>query len=231
MVKREENFYTELKNYFKSKNLTQNDIAERLGVSVVAVNMLLNGRRNFGSVTARKWADTFGFSAMWLMTGEGKMMQEDNVAPVTPNVYLAPLVTKYAYAGYLAGYGDSDYMETLPKYPFIVDHDPHGSYYAFEVRGDSMDDGTDRSIKDGSVVLCRVVDKGLWQDTMLHIHKWVFVCVTDDGILIKRIKEHDVERGILVLESLNPAYNDINISVNEVRSIMNVVQVSYRPIF
>lgn len=231
MKKNEENFYNLLKSYFKGQGLTQNDIAERLGVSVVMVNMMLNGRRDFGKKTAMAWAEAFGLSPMWLMTGEGEMLADaGNAVASQPMVYYAPLVSKYAYAGYCRGFGDDGYLDTLPKYPFFVDHQPHGEYYAIEVKGDSMDDGSDRSIKDGSICLCRLIAPELYKDNALHLNRWVFVIVTSDGILIKRIKEHDVESGTLILESLNPTYSNIEVKLADIKAVLNVVQVTHTPV-
>ena len=230
MKKNLENFHDTLKNHFKGLGMTQNDIADALGISVVMVNNLLNGKRNFGKQSALKWSEAFGLNPLWLITGEGNMLQCNSDADIiTPNVYMAPLITRYAYAGVTHGWGDNEYFDTLPKYPFVVDHDPHGQYYAIEVRGDSMDDGTDRSIKEGSICLCRYISPDLYQDSTLHYNRWVFAIVTDDGILLKRIKEHDTERGTITITSNNPAYPDQCISMQHVKAIMNVVQVSHTP--
>ena len=223
-------FHDSLKNYFKGLGMTQNDIAERLGISVVMVNNLVNGKRNSGKQSAIKWSEEFGLSAIWLMTGEGNMLQSENEGEViAPNVYLAPLIGKYAYAGVTHGWGDNEYIDTLPKYPFVVDHDPHGQYYAIEVRGDSMDDGTDRSIKEGSICLCRYISPELYKDASLHYNRWVFAIVTADGILLKRITHHDINAGTITISSNNPAYADQTIQLDDVKAIMNVVQVSHTP--
>ncbi|MDO5430656.1 MAG: peptidase S24, partial [Parabacteroides sp.] len=71
----------------------------------------------------------------------------------------------YAYAGYLCGYADAEYIETLPTIPFIVDHEAHGHYIAFEVRGDSMNDGTEESYLEGDRLLCREIKRELWIDS------------------------------------------------------------------
>lgn len=66
-----------LVKFFKEKGLTQEDIAARLCVSQAHVNQLLNGKTLFGKKTAAKWADVFGISAAWLLTGDGKMLTND----------------------------------------------------------------------------------------------------------------------------------------------------------
>lgn len=136
-----------------------------------------------------------------------------------------PLVNQYAYAGYLCGYADKEYMESLPSIPFITDQEGHGSYVAFEVRGDSMNDGTEDSYLEGDRLLCREIQRHLWASSKLHIRKWDFVIVHTEGVLVKRITDHDVERGILTIHSLNSMYPDRQIPLNEVYQIFNVIEL------
>ena len=61
-------FIEKLKKYFSNKKMTQDDVAERLQVSRVRVNNLLNAKRPFGGNVALQWQDAFGIDALWLMT-------------------------------------------------------------------------------------------------------------------------------------------------------------------
>ncbi len=82
----DENFYIQLKLFFKRKNITQQQIASRLGVSQTYVNSLLCGKRNFGRKSAQEWQDAFGISMIWLLTGEGEMMARGAAAVNTINI-------------------------------------------------------------------------------------------------------------------------------------------------
>lgn len=82
----DENFYIQLKLFFKQKNITQQQIASRLGVSQTYVNSLLCGKRNFGRKSAQEWQDAFGISMIWLLTGEGDMMARGAAAVNTINI-------------------------------------------------------------------------------------------------------------------------------------------------
>ncbi len=70
----DENFYIQLKLFFKKKGITQQQIADRLGVSQAYIYQLLCGRTAFGKGTASKFQDIYGLSAAWLLTGEGEML-------------------------------------------------------------------------------------------------------------------------------------------------------------
>lgn len=166
----------------------------------------------------------------WISEEKGDMLKKENEAiPLSPShIINVPLVNQYAYAGYLSGYSDAEYIESLPTIPFIVDHEAQGHYIAFEVRGDNMNDGTEESFLEGDRLLCREIKRELWADSKLHIRKWDFVIVHKDGILIKRILDHNVEEGTITIHSLNPIYPDRVINLAEVYQIFNVIEF-WRP--
>lgn len=62
-----------IRSYLESKGLTQNDVAEKLGITQGAVSAYYRGKP-FGKNAARKWAEVFGFRENWLRTGEGPML-------------------------------------------------------------------------------------------------------------------------------------------------------------
>lgn len=166
----------------------------------------------------------------WLLTGEGTMLKSDkpedsSAAPFVPERHvLVPVVSAYARAGYLTGYADPEYIQALPTIDFTPEHEMHGHYVAFEVKGDSMDDGSKEGYIDGELVICREVGRHLWQHDKLHINKRDFVIVCSDGILIKRIADHDVAAHQITIHSLNPEYPDRVIDLAEVLQIFSVVE-------
>ena len=146
--------------------------------------------------------------------------------PLNQNYIInVPLVNQFAQAGYLCGFQDAGYIATLPTIPFIIDHEAKGNYVAFEVRGDSMNDGTEESYLEGDRLLCREIAPYLWAESKLHIRKWDFVIVHEDGILVKRIIDHNVENHTITIHSLNDMYPDRVIDLAEVRQIFNVIEL------
>lgn len=219
-----------LKSYFKNEGLSQAKLAEILGISQPAVGALLNGKTPFGKKTATTWAEKFGLNASWLLIGEGEMLKtaplksDAHEKPIDEFVYV-PMVPVRAKAGYLVGFGDREYIDTLPTIPVITDRTFHGKYRCFEVEGDSMDDGTRDALCERDIVMAREVKKELWQ-YKLHFRDWDFVIVHKDGILIKRIINHDVERGIITCHSLNPMFGpDFTVNLSEVYELYNVIKI------
>ena len=137
-----------------------------------------------------------------------------------------PFVNQYVHAGYLRGFSDDTYLSKLPRIPWIVDKEYKGSYMAFEVKGDSMDDGTKDSYIAGDILLCREISHDLWATSKLHFRKWDFVIAhKTDGIIVKRIIEHKVDKATIKVHSLNDQFHDYDINLKDVLKIFNVVKV------
>lgn len=214
-------------------NLKAPTFAENIGVKYQRIFDLQKGKvKKISSSLANDIISKYGqFNLTWLLTGEGEMLNtpnqpSDEASPIDePIILRVPLVSQYAQAGYLCGYADAAYMATLPTIPYIVDHEAQGHYVAFEVKGDSMNDGTEDAILEGDRLLCREIMPHLWADSKLHIRKWDFVIVHTEGILVKRIINHDVENHTITIHSLNSMYPDKIINLSDVKQIFNVIEL------
>ena len=208
-----------------------NALCKACGIKQGTMSNIVSGRMSkpsFEVISAI--VDNSNVSSDWLLLGKGSMLKsdinnKDEVKAVKPeNVMMVPLVSQYAHAGYMSGFADNGYMDSLPKVPFPMDEEHHGEYVCFEVRGDSMDDGMRHSYAQGDIVLCRNVDRLYWQKK-LHFKQWnAFVIVHKEGIVLKQIVAHDVEKGIITVHSYNPYYEDFDIDLRDVYQILNVVK-------
>jgi len=60
----------------------------------------------------------------------------------------------------------------------------------------------------------------------LHYKKWFFIIVNEqDGIIIKQITAHNVEKKTITIHSLNEMYPDKVLHLAEIKQIYNVVQM------
>ena len=199
------------------------DIAESMGYAKNTLSEYLNNKRAVSDAFLKKFYESFPKAAKVRKSDPFANGQAIDMG--SSLVMMVPLVSKYAYAGYQAGYGDDEYIEELPKVPFLVDKEYKGIYRAFEVKGDSMDNGLSGSYKEGFIVLGREIGKDLWRDKF-HLRKWKnFIVVTKkDGVLIKEISKHDTEKGIITLHSLNPQFPDVDYKLNNVNQLFNVIK-------
>lgn len=211
------------------------DFAKKLGVGKSYVSEIKNNKRTLTPTFVEQIYNTFPiFSRAWLLSGAGKMLDANpnsEAIPTLPVGWLnVPVVPATAQAGYLSGYGDPVYIEALDTMPFPVDKHYKGRYMCFEVRGDSMDDGSSDAIISGDFVLGREIPQHLWHDYKLHYRRYrAFVIVTrEEGVIIKQITGHDVDNHTVTLHSLNPLFTDYEVDLSEVLEIYNVVQVTRR---
>ena len=66
-----------LREFLSSQKLTQQEVADILGIMQTNVSALLRGERNFGKKMAERWSNAFGLRVNWLLTGEGPMFDTD----------------------------------------------------------------------------------------------------------------------------------------------------------
>lgn len=209
-----------------SKGMKQGRFADFVGVDRSNFSKILKGNYPCGDGVVNKIVLATGVNKQWLLTGEGDMYTPRQVNEVSYGdliIMNVPLVSRYAYDDYLNNYLDDDYVNRLPKFP-ISKGGEQGRYIAFEMEGDSMIDDTDRYVE-GAILLCREIPKSLWGQITQYMKKWDFVIVHKEGILIKRVVNHDVENHRLTLHSLNPLYSDRVVNLVDVRQIFNVVKL------
>lgn len=106
---------------------------------------------------------------------------------------LISLVPVKASAGYLNGYGDTEYVETLPT--IRMPNLGTGTHRAFEIKGSSMNP----TFHNKSVVI------GRWVESFDEIKdRRIYVVITKEyGIVAKRVLNRIDERGVLTLISDN----------------------------
>jgi len=98
-----------------------------------------------------------------------------------------------ARAGYLDGYSDPEYMETLPS--FSMPMLKNGTFRCFEIKGNSMS----TTIHDGDYLFGKYVDNF---DDILDGRIYVIIS-KNDGIVVKRVINRIRESGKLILKSDN----------------------------
>ena len=221
-----------LTNARNGRNNISTDIVMELCRLYEQVNpdYILTGKGSMlttGGNVSKDFTNTSGSGSATVITGNDAVVNMGAEAKPMKleHIVFAPLVSQYAYAGYLSGYADEEYIEGLPVVPFFADHEAKGNYVAFEVRGDSMDDGTDEGYMDGDRILGREIPPDLWVSSKLHIRKWDFIIVHTEGILIKRIIAHGVDKHLITIHSLNDMYEDKVLDLKDVRKIFNVIEL------
>jgi hypothetical protein len=109
-----------------------------------------------------------------------------------------PIILKVpipAQAGYMQHVGDQTYLGELKGYS--LPGFEHGVYRMFEVKGDSMEP----TFYEGDWVVGSHVE-----EAASIKNNDIYIIVTRDGICIKRVVNEVDRRGVLIINSDNPAY-------------------------
>ena len=113
-----------------------------------------------------------------------------------------------------------------------MDRKARGYYLSFEVKGDSMDDGTRQSFEPGDRVLVREWERDRWASLCYKDHPF-WVVVFGSSVVIKQIIDEDPVNGTFTFHSLNPSpeYADFTLSQNDIRALYRIITKKTRPIF
>lgn len=190
----------------------------------------------------------------WLVTGEGEMLKQNSSIELIPtsiidekgeyytennngvkfykleNGNYRMTVKKVPFCAYGRFANEADTLEPdkedWEEESFEFDEIVHGKYLAFEVKGDSMDDGTRNSFEEGDIVLVRELGRQHWQDRFRFNDYPYWVIVFDSSVLIKQMIAQNMETGELTFHSLNPSpeYSDFTLNINEIRALYYVLQ-------
>ncbi|WFE85014.1 S24 family peptidase [Parabacteroides chongii] len=235
---------------------TQTDLAKTMNANRVTISNALKDRGgylndDFLSRFCRAFDGLFNLD--WLLTGEGNMLNEDSpvidasLSPSKEGVFF----TETTSGAKFYDLGNGKYRMTVKLVPycaygrfanvhdtleqdrddweeesFEVSQIAHGNYLSFEVKNDSMDDGTRQSFEAGDRLLVRELNRIYWKDKLRYTDHPYWVIAFGSSVLIKQIVSQDMERGVITLHSLNPSpeYSDFELSIDEIQKLYYVIK-------
>lgn len=158
----------------------------------------------------------------------GNLKSKNGTAEVTPIPEQSYMMVEYAdlavSAGMLGGDFSEAFVESLPEtHKRLIPREyREGNYLVVRVNGDSMDDGTKRSLSDDDEILIR-----LWTDGMdtLPIHNKLFVLTTRSGHIVKQITKIDRKKQQITCHSFNPLYPDQFVDFEEIIQVFTVEKI------
>lgn len=218
----------ELRKYFKGQGLTQKDIAETFGVSTAYINSLFTGKRAFGKDQADKWANHFGLSTLWLLTGEGEMLKststEDNnasfVAPYIKDelIYL-PLFSVPALASFADNLSQaSATLETYPVYVAKGEAYTKERHIVIEAKGESMSP----TIQNKAMILCEKIEPEQWDYIQ---NEKIIAIIYDNSFTIKRVLRNNLATAnTITLSADNTKYGTLEVSRCDIKGIYRAIK-------
>ncbi|MHA8064994.1 S24 family peptidase [Aquirufa aurantiipilula] len=231
---------------------SKNAIGKSLGDSNGSrLHYVVTGRNKISPKLARDIVTVYPqISYTWLLKGEGEMVNTDTenlhlkepegayfkaktssklkqeVKQVDSSKFMeVPYVSAIAQAGFMNGhfYNHLEELDTM----LLPQEFEKGNYIVVEIVGESMNDGTDKSINDGDKLLLKEVEMPL-NGHGLNFRQNIFVIVSHEGIVCKQITKHDVEKGIITLHSWNSSYEDYQLNLSSVQKLFYVKKIVER---
>lgn len=206
-------------NFLKIRQLfsmNQGEFARELKITRELVNKIESGKSAVSKRTAEKLKTLLERHELEEISHDvnilGKASQSNRKGHTRPyfeqrlehkneeNKFLVPLIGIKAQAGYIKGFEQVDYMETLEQYSLPPGVNPTGAIWRyFEIDGDSMEP----SLSSGDVVLATMVPAEDWNDIKNFN---VYIILTHDQLLIKRLYRKTATEWVLISdnEEANP---------------------------
>lgn len=223
---------TTIINHF---NLNNYAFSKRIGVTGTTIDSIINGRLQKdgtrkktkpGYDVLNAIIEVFNINPNYLF-GKSKIMLNQDL-PNNPTFSSVPQVISVnqdnteniiyvpikARAGYLNGYADAQYIQTLPS--FYMPNLTNGTFRCFEVQGHSMVS----TFFDGDLVFAKYVEQ------LVDIkNDQIYVVISkNDGIVLKRVINNTTKDKKLILKSDNKDgnYPDFSINIEDIMEIWHV---------
>ena len=193
-------------------DLSQTDFARKLGITREVVNKMEKGRMKVSKRTASRLQKFLqdnpftSFSGDVNILGKSSQGYEDKQYGIpfqqqrlqeknSMSHFMVPLVGIKAQAGYVKGFEQVDYIDTLEQYSLLPGVNPIGAVWRyFEVDGESMEP----TFNSGDLVLATMVPHEDWIDIKNFC---VYVILTNDQLLIKRLYKKTATEWVLLSDN------------------------------
>jgi len=206
-----------IKHLRELKNLTQEYFASELNISRERVASYEQGRSSPPVEILIEYSNYFNLPIDVLIkndltgTADTSFIKIGNQRILFPikvnedNEDMIEIIPADASAGYLRGYTDPEYIESLNnlKLPFL----PTGKHRAFPIKGDSM-----LPIKSGSLIIAKYLE----DISYLNSGSTYIVLTYNDGLVYKRVYDKIEEHQCLLMVSDNKKYDPYYVPVEEI---------------
>lgn len=193
----------------------QKDFARRIGISASLVTEVSKGRSNVGMQAIQNLVGLYGFSADWLLLGEGEPRQAREAADGCVRAVATggiPLIPVDAMAGFCRGEATVlEYECERYQVPMF-----RGADFLIPVRGDSMEP----RFRSGDIVACKSVPPG---DLFFQWGR-PYVVDTDQGPLLKCVARGSSDDTV-TLVSANEAYAPFEVQRDSIRHLALVLGI------
>lgn len=200
-----------IKSVREKLGLTQQDFADKLGITRELLNKIESGKRSVSKATAVLLKDfeekvqdsqieddienSTGLVTESIVPYGKSYIEKRREGKNKHEPFMVPFVPVKAQAGYVKAIDQEIYLDTLEKFQLLPGVDPHGAIWRYwEVEGDSMKD----AFKSGDILLTSQVHQFDWDNVR---NFYVYVIVTADRVLLKRVYCKNILEWVLISEN------------------------------
>lgn len=190
-----------------------------------SLSEILKGRRDVTIELIRKAVEVYKLNPIFIFTGEGSMTLSDEI---NKDFRVLTVVTDVsdderivhvpvpAQSGYVSELNNPSFIQNLPSFTLPDYKYKVGTHRCFDVSGDSMEP----TLFEGDKVVCSFIEPNLWQTAVKD--NYVYVIVTNDDIVTKRVSNQLKINKVLELLSDNNYYERYSIPLSAIKEIWYV---------
>jgi len=202
--------------------------SKTIGVHPQCISDIMTGKRDVNTDIITKSMNHFNINPNYIFSGNGlKFLDEQEVDVIPEGEVVMTVVTDdageerivhipyAAQAGYIEQLNDPVFLKDLPTFSLPDSRFKTGTYRCFDVSGDSMEP----TLFASDQLICEFIEPNHW--TAIRSN-YVYVVITDTGIVVKRIINSIAENGSMILKSDNNFYEPLSIPVENIKEIWRV---------
>jgi transcriptional regulator with XRE-family HTH domain len=215
----------------KTRQLTQDDLASKIGVKRAMIGSYEESRAVPKLPLLQAMAYYFDVSLNDLLDKDLSKEASKKKQPLVDvsaanlrvlttivdkeNNELMTVVPAKAAAGYLNGYADVEFVESLTAFSLPLPEISHDrTYRIFQIKGDSM-----LPLPTGTYIICRYLDN--WYN--IKDGKTYVVLTKDEGIVYKRLYNRLEESKALEMISDNHLYSPFSVHIDAVLEVWQAI--------
>lgn len=161
--------------------------------------------------------------------GDNKYKYTSSQVRMAPfeNYMEVPYKPVYAQAGNMIGFSpqEIDTMDTI----LVPKEFEKGNYLVIEIDGDSMDDGTSRSICDCDKVLLKEIELHSFVTGQINTRRSLFCIIYKseerEGILVKEVVKITPKSDTFTIHSWNPSYKNENLKLKNILQVFTLKKI------
>ncbi|MBK5723074.1 helix-turn-helix transcriptional regulator [Dysgonomonas sp. Marseille-P4677] len=230
-----EELLKEVMEMMTKSNISGYKLSKATGVAPISISRWKTGKAEPATTTLHKL-----HKYLYAYLNTPQMLSNEDIAQiissdiaaklVKSNFKLISLVQRRSMDEYISKHEDESFLYNLPTIPLRIDESFKGKYMCFEIDGDGMNDGSNKSLLDGDIVLGREIQRGSWGHN-IQVSDFYFIIVSNNNISICKILDNNIHGREFICEPLNPIYGEkYSIRMSDVQELYHVVKLVDRQI-